>query len=296
MSKKLAIKGHPTRGKEVIKLLEMMGGKNKFDYNGECTMYSYYVSGRTIFNDRLSITEDDDFVIFNLEEFLEKYPFKVGDIVDRALDYVSCVIDSMRWNSEKCCVEYHLNFLNGSECGWHVSECLNKPENSVIMGDKIESTGFMQMGKTCGIIFNEANYEDEVELQLGNYEIEVRDGKTYAVFKKPKYPKTYDECCDMLNANEFVGHELMRNFPKLINARNAYWQIAGEELGLGEPWEPKYEALVDNTFFTIQTFNGEIDKSATSHRNSVLAFPTMEIRDVFYENFKELIEKCKELL
>lgn len=28
MSKKLAIKGHPTRGKEVIELLEMMGGIN----------------------------------------------------------------------------------------------------------------------------------------------------------------------------------------------------------------------------------------------------------------------------
>lgn len=30
MSKKLAIKGHPTRGKEVIKLLEMMGGKVQY--------------------------------------------------------------------------------------------------------------------------------------------------------------------------------------------------------------------------------------------------------------------------
>ena len=31
MGKKLAIKGNPTRGKEVIELLEMMGGKNKDD-------------------------------------------------------------------------------------------------------------------------------------------------------------------------------------------------------------------------------------------------------------------------
>ena len=27
-----------------------------------------------------------------------------------------------------------------------------------------------------------------------------------------------------------------------------------------------------------------------------LAFPTEEMRDAFYENFKELIEECKELL
>lgn len=30
----LAIKGHPTRGKEVIEILEMLGGKNKFNFKG----------------------------------------------------------------------------------------------------------------------------------------------------------------------------------------------------------------------------------------------------------------------
>jgi hypothetical protein len=30
--------------------------------------------------------------------------------------------------------------------------------------------------------------------------------------------------------------------------------------------------------------------------NTILAFPTEEMRDEFYENFKYLIEQCKELL
>jgi hypothetical protein len=30
--------------------------------------------------------------------------------------------------------------------------------------------------------------------------------------------------------------------------------------------------------------------------SSVLEFPTPEMRDAFYENFKDLIEQCKELL
>jgi co-chaperonin GroES (HSP10) len=45
-----------------------------------------------------------------------------------------------------------------------------------------------------GIYFDRENYADEVELHLGNYEIEIRDGKTYAIFKnqetktlKPKF-------------------------------------------------------------------------------------------------------------
>ena len=30
--------------------------------------------------------------------------------------------------------------------------------------------------------------------------------------------------------------------------------------------------------------------------NKILVFPTIEMRDAFYDNFKELIENCKELL
>jgi len=30
--------------------------------------------------------------------------------------------------------------------------------------------------------------------------------------------------------------------------------------------------------------------------NKILVFPTVEMRDAFYENFNELIEKCKKLL
>ena len=32
MKKKLAIKGHQTKGKDVIEILEMLGGKNKYNY------------------------------------------------------------------------------------------------------------------------------------------------------------------------------------------------------------------------------------------------------------------------
>lgn len=57
-----------------------------------------------------------------------------------------------------------------------------------------------------------------------------------------------------------------------------------------------YLVLTNNEYFTIHTFNNEIVKSGTSHRNAILAFPTEEMRDAFYENFKDLIENCKELL
>ena len=80
MKKQLAIKGHETRGKEVIEILKMLGGDNKYHIN------------ITEYNLLYTIREDDDVIIgtypnnsisqiYTLEEFLEKFPYKVGDKV-----------------------------------------------------------------------------------------------------------------------------------------------------------------------------------------------------------------------
>lgn len=139
---------------------------------------------------------------------------------------------------------------------------------------------------------------DEVEIVLGDkFELKIEDGKYYAVRKKPTYLTTYDDCCDMLNADEFIEYELMVNFPKLINARNAYWKIAGEELGLDKPWNSKYGCGKWGYWigYDINT-NKTYCQDSRLLLNRLLVFPTKEMRDAFYDNFKDLIEQCKELL
>lgn len=137
---------------------------------------------------------------------------------------------------------------------------------------------------------------DELEYKIPDgYEItKVSKNTVFIKPIKPKYPTTYDDCCDILNADEFVEYELMANFPKLINARNTYWKIAGEEMGLGKPWEPDLE---NEELYCIQNYNKQITISRTNTAfNKILIFPTGEMRDAFYDNFKDLIEQCKELL
>jgi hypothetical protein len=292
MGKKLAIKSHITRGKEVIELLKMMGGCES-GYCGGGMGFYYYISQYGNIEGSCEPHEFDNYIVYTLEEFLEKYPYKVGDLVDRNIDYVSCVIDNMRWNSKKCCVEYHAKTLNGSNYGWHVSECF--VNNKTTTTTKKESTMFMQMGKTVSVIFNSENYEDEVELQLGDYEIAVRDGKTYAIRKKPTYPKTIIEVLDYWHPNReleddyqcIYKKELIKSFQLLLYCRDAYWKIAGN-------WKPDWNNISDK--YTIYPVSGEIwlDKGQTI--NTVLAFPTQEMRNIFFENFKDLIVKCKELL
>lgn len=119
--------------------------------------------------------------------------------------------------------------------------------------------------------------------------------------KRKEYLKTYEECCKVLDWNHLdydrVGYEseLLCKFQVLLLCRDAYWKIAGEEMGLGKPWAPdwkdgslKYVILYDYGEIRVDTWN--------YIANRILSFPTEEMRDAFYENFKELIEICKELL
>ena len=119
--------------------------------------------------------------------------------------------------------------------------------------------------------------------------------------KKKGYPKNYEECCEILDITPIrrigdIGYKrtLLNVFEKLLICRDAYWKIAGEEMGLDKPWEPS-----DSDYITgricIFVHKGNIICD-TPAQECILTFPTEEMRDAFYENFKELIESCKELL
>ena len=89
---------------------------------------------------------------------------------------------------------------------------------------------------------------------------------------------------------------LLFEFQKLLIARDAYWKIAGEEKRLGRPWEPDWKKQDKKYIISIFEDTVIYFENETYNRNTILAFPTEEMRDAFYENFKELINSCKELL
>jgi hypothetical protein len=85
------------------------------------------------------------------------------------------------------------------------------------------------------------------------------------------------------------------SFIKLLICRDAYWKIAGEQMGLVKSWEPNWENCNENKYCLYITRNN-VNKGTFCNDSHILAFPTQEMRDVFYENFKDLIEECKVLL
>lgn len=274
----LGIKGHETRGDEIIKILEMLGGKNRYEMRGSIyNNYFYYIDDeyKDISYSYIGPDEINGYKIFSLDEFLEKYPYKVGDKV--TLDNKLCSIIWMCW------------------------ECNN-------IYYQVQGTDLMFTKKVIANElkpYKEKNTNMNIEYDLAKYSYEIKDGKLVIGEKKQVYPTTYKECCELLGCKSIIGfaglddeeENLYGKFIALKRCRDAYWKIAGEQMGLGKPWEPDF-TNDDEERYGIYTTANKVEKDfcGVGDVNTILTFPTEEMRDAFYNNFKFLIEQCKELL
>lgn len=375
MGKKLAIKGHSTRGEEVIKLLEMMGGTNPFSVNngtivGNKATNCYHIAENTAtryISWGLRPEEINTYKIFTLEEFLEKYPFKVGDkVIDRYGE--AFTIDAMSWSDDCETMVYtfeesnivlaaaDLSKLNTEfkehdivtvvskdrYCRWiceyksrEADELLYYKGTYVITDNGCEKEDLMynssydiahtdtvrlatpgevilferliRKNKMPGVLAEllahiKTTSKEDIEKEFEELKEWSNVGPTVEEFRafcecvnrKPKYPTTYEECCQYLGCADKLGVGNLIPLQQLVNARNAYWKIAGEEMGLDKRWEPDWSK--SDPKYTIVVIENRLVKHLALTQNFILAFPTEEMRDVFYKNFKSLIESCKELL
>lgn len=110
----LAIKGHATRSKEVIEILEMLSGNNSvYDLDGSDENAYYYIHHGYIDADHKDMIGEPhpEFKHYTLEEFLEKYPYKVGDKVKVKETGKDVIIEGMSWRNG-CKVIYDTCYNN----------------------------------------------------------------------------------------------------------------------------------------------------------------------------------------
>ena len=294
----LAIKGHPTRGGEVIKLLEMLGGVNKHQIDAIRQNYVYFIDTDNIIR-LLQINQllPEKDIVYSLEEFEEKYPYKVGDNVTHHVGKLleTHTIIGMRWDSDKCRILYYLDncdVIDGEDILYSV-EC--KTEQS--KQKRIKDMDLKNYG-TATIKYIQENGSRDMELIIPyNQEIVNIDGRYILRDKKPQYPTTYEECCKVLGYSGNYNMALTTDIDcKLFNAlyqikvcRDAWWKMSDD-------WKPDWNNQ-DDCYHAIKTCKNEVCLVSTLYlEDCILAFPTEEMRDAFHENFKGLIEQCKELL
>ena len=272
----LAIKGYQTRGDEVIEILEMLGGKNDSKYNGETELLCYYITE----NGQIECDTDNEIpfpcTIFTIEEFIEKYPYKVWDKVRFSDSNTPFTISRIWWDNNAseliCTLEEQDIDISSVDLQPYKEEVMKKEISVAIVNRFICLEGY-------------DFYDDK-----GN----IIDTKEITMKKQSKYPKAYDECLEILgyNASHTIpmnhGHKglLFMRFQRLLICRDAYWKIAG--------WKPSKDNLYEDLYCI--GFNSAVITFKMQGGHALLSFPTEEMRDAFYENFKELIEECKELL
>lgn len=293
---KLAIKFEKERKNDIIKLLEYFGGKNNTTYVGFLgDTYCYIDLNGNInvmhsWNSRIM-----DFDRFDYSEFIKKIQFIPGDKVIVNLpgfeEHPEKEVGKLIWNSKVKAISYSMRCGDGEKEIY--SPDVLDPVVKEVTVNNIED--FLGDKKISSINFqNQEHYSDEVELCLSDqHEIKEKNGKWFVVKKKPELPKTYEECCRVLGIigvdNGYCGYKwkLLGAFQELLICRDAYWKLAGD-------WKPDWKDNSDKYFICYVE-----DKPWTSNIrncNRFLIFPTEEMRDKFHENFKDLIEKCKELL
>ena len=247
-------------------------------------------------DDSYHVIENDyywtDEMIEGLVEEDTKPKFKVGDkITNGEITFTILTLSSDRYGAEDTFGEC------GSVCfksqdEWKIVEEETKPKyEDEVTGEYYSTPKYLV--RPNGYQFVDEN---------GN----VINATKIVLEKKKGYPKTYAECLSVLGIYNGLPDveiynakpsecKLFESLIRLKRCRDAYWKIAGDEMGLGKPWEPDWSDASCSKYI-IDCFGGEICKGITAKQNTIFAFSTEEMRDAFYENFKKEIEICKELL
>ena len=209
----LAIKGHATRGNEVIELLKMLGGENIYKLGGEKDLW--YILSNSIIEYSTYLFEGKGYM---LDEFEARFPYKVGDEVISKYGKLGR-IRSLIWSDRDNQVRYELD----------------ADVDSLYFANELQDFKDDTMQADVGTVsINLADYYqgyDEVELMISDgWKFESRGDKMFAI--RTQYPKTYEECsnimkvrCSFLMRNYMPSETykigLIDSFQKLLICRDA---------------------------------------------------------------------------
>ena len=286
-----------TNGKTQLTILKITSDKYIVEDNfGECgTLYFNTKGDWTLVEEETSKFKIDD-IVFVKNIGWVRITNSYWDSL--ANEYI---YEAIGFNGEG---EYDSINQSNIEC-----QMLPESENPPTCGNKITLDEYKNNDKEW--LFNKLAMLDNITALESIQDI-------FNHLQQSKYPKTYEECCKIMGINHtndldicehcdykteitYYEDSLLEKIEALYRlriCRDAYWKIAGEEMGLGKPWKPNWDKCNGMKYCIYPILNCiRHDAQANEeYENRILAFPTEEMRDAFYENFKEEIEICKDLL
>lgn len=256
---RIAIQGHPTRGKEVIQILESLGGRNTFNHNGDHIRTAYFIGMDYSIYGFCTDSPKLGFKVYTLEEFEKEFPFKIGD---KVIDYEGdvAIITGFVHIEEK--LGYSLQYKNGR--GTATSGIL-KPYKE--MKEERNITLTLEKAKEW---YNKGGELREIALQA------------FTEKELNPLPKSWEEFCKQGN---------------LIASRRYGMPMKYEALFKLEKLRDCYNnSSNDTNRIAIINNNGNIEFYVNPPFNCFLTFKNYLLAKEFFSNFKEIIEIAKELI
>ena len=261
---KIAIRGYESRGKEVIQILNSLGGKTTFTVYGFDEHYCYYINPNGIIIESLiTIETKDKFSLYTLEEFERKFPFKIGETVITTLNHVGTIIGVVN-------NKYEVMFKEDSAlidpCRLKLYKEMKEKRNITLTLEKAKE--WYKKGGELKEIALQAFSEEELNSLPRSWE---------------EYCRKYESCCF---STRYTNIPLKYDaLIKLEQLRDCWRQ----------GWEPNWlEGNVQK--YVIQKWRDRISIETTYVTHSFLSFPTYEMAKEFLECFKDLIEKAIDLI
>lgn len=289
---KIAIQGHPSRGKEVIQILESLGGIDSYKYLGNNTDCYYEIHGNTIL---CACTKSDKYKYYTLEEFEEEFPFKIGDkVVCKATQQILHTIVGISWDSFGC-MRYEI---------------------------KEDKTGIITHCSTNSLIkYKEMKEERNITLTLDKAKEWYKKGgelKEVALqayseeeLTKTELPRTWEEFCEnypvktdecwlgeggKIKQNLHFHSRIGKNWiPSKQSAEAHLAMIQLEQLR--DCWRRDWKPEWSNCEKYVIKWEGDNLIVFTSRSiHAFLVFPTREMAEEFLKCFRDLIEKAGDLI
>ena len=261
---KIAIRGHKSRGEEVIQILESLGGRNTFNYNGDYIRTAYFIGMDYSIYGFCTDSPKIGFKVYTLEEFEKKFPFKIGDkVTDHEGDVE--IITGFGHIEEK--LGYSLQYENGR--GTATPDILKpykemKEERNITLTlDKAKE--WYQKGGELKEIALQAFTEKELNPLPKSLE---------------EYCRKYEFCMSTRYTNISLKYDALIKLEQLRDCWRQGWVPSKGNSGFGIRLD-FYEGFRIVRLYSFSAF---------------LSFPTEEIAKEFLECFRDLIEKAGDLI
>lgn len=290
---KIAIQGHPTRGKEVIQILESLGGKNTSNWHGNGNARD----GFFIDNDGIIRFSDlpEGYKLYTLEEFEKEFPFKIGDkITNGCEEYFIIDIDL-----NACVLNYKIRTSLGSV--FWIRTCdltahqykqvkeMKEERNITLTLDKAKE--WYKKGGELKEVALQAYSEEELNPRPRSWEefcekCPVKLGETYI-----------DGSSRFITSNLRIRHFLYgKNIcpsKKSAEAHLAMIQLEQLRNCWWNGWKPEWNNCEK---YVIKFEKNDLIVFTARRIHAFLVFPTREMAEEFLKCFRDLIEKAGDLI